>query len=322
MKKTGKKIIVALFAFMCVALCGALWVVVKYGPYFNFYIAPPSTQKYVQIALDAMGNGIYANGEEWEAKKASVLEEAKNRRDYADTYDLLNEALAVAGGKHSMLVVPEDGETDAASAEQEIPTVTMDEQGIMYVKLPGFLGTDGAQQYADTVVGYVKENPERIKGVIVDLRDNTGGNLGPMVAALSPFLPDGELLSFRIMGSDRPVVLSEGTVTGGGSNLTVEAVKVSEVPVAILQNEWTASSGEAALLAFRGLDYAKTFGEPTAGYCSCNMTYSLYDGAIMQLTVGSNVARTGQEFCEDPIVPDVESETPQESAKEWILGNK
>ena len=209
-------------------------------------------------------------------------------------------------------------DSSAEVTEQENPTVSMDGQGIMYVKLPGFLGTDGAQQYADTVVAYVKENQEQINGVIIDLQDNTGGNLGPMLAALSPFLPDGQLLAFRIMGKDHPVTLSNGSVIGGGYNITVDPVKVLNIPIAIVQNERTASSGEAVLLAFRGLDYVQTFGEASAGYCSCNTVFYLYDGAMMQLTIGSDVARTGEVFCEEPIMPDMESEIPIESARQWI----
>lgn len=77
----------------------------------------------------------------------------------------------------------------------------------------------------------------------------------------------------RIKGKDTPVTLSGGTVNGGGSNVTVDSVKISDVPAAILQNEQTASSGEVALLAFRGRDYTLTFGEASASYCCCNMVF-------------------------------------------------
>ena len=139
-----------------------------------------------------------------------------------------------------------------------------------------------------------------------------------MLGAMSPFLPDGQLLSFRIRDYEQAVKLSEGTVTGGGSNMKVTPVKVTSIPIAILQNEWTASSAEAVLLAFRGLENVQTFGKPSAGYCSCNTVFYLYNGAMLQLTVGSNVARTGEEFCENPIAPDIDTETPMKYARDWI----
>ncbi len=317
MSKTNKRLIFCIVLLLALCLWGVFRFLLNRGHYFNIYIFPPSTQRYVEIALEYMDNGIYAEGDAWKAKKADIMKRAKELDDYADTHALLSEALTVAGGKHSTLLTGNDG--GELVSGQDNPRVNIDADGILYVKLPGFVGTNGAQKYADTVIDFVEENEDEIRGVIIDLQDNTGGNLGPMLAAVSPFLPEGELLSFRIKDKMQPVKLSDGSVTGGGSNMTVDEEQIVNVPVAILQNEWTASSGEATLLAFRGLKYAKTFGKASAGYCSCNTVYYLYDGTTMQLTIGSNVARTGEEFCEDPIAPDVETETPLEVAEKWIL---
>ena len=42
------------------------------------------------------------------------------------------------------------------------------------------------------------------------------------------------------------------------------------------------------------------------------------DGAQLVLTTGCDVARTGEVFCDDPIVPDVLTSCPLEEAVEWI----
>lgn len=91
-----------------------------------------------------------------------------------------------------------------------------------------------------------------------------------------------------------------------------------ECPVAILTNEWTGSSGEAVLLCFRGLDNVRVFGSPTAGYASSNQPFTMSDGATMWLTTGCDVARTGETFCDDPIDPDVTTETPMQDALAWL----
>jgi C-terminal processing protease CtpA/Prc len=83
----------------------------------------------------------------------------------------------------------------------------------------------------------------------------------------------------------------------------------------------TASSGEAVLLCFKGMDQVRFFGSDTAGYCSVNNVRTLYDGARIQLTVGSDVDRTGRIYCEDPIPPDVVTDRPAEDAAAWILQN-
>ena len=87
----------------------------------------------------------------------------------------------------------------------------------------------------------------------------------------------------------------------------------------VFQNGLTASSGEATLLCFKGLENVRFFGCDTAGYCSTNTIKRLYDGAMIQLTIGCDVDRTGRKYCEDPIAPDVYTDDPIGDATEWIL---
>jgi hypothetical protein len=42
------------------------------------------------------------------------------------------------------------------------------------------------------------------------------------------------------------------------------------------------------------------------------------DGSSLVLTTGCDVARTGEAFCDDPIAPDVSTETPLEDALAWL----
>lgn len=49
-----------------------------------------------------------------------------------------------------------------------------------------------------------------------------------------------------------------------------------------------------------------------------NQPFTLSDGAQLVLTTGCDVARTGEVFCDDPIGPDVLTQTPLEDALNWI----
>jgi len=55
-----------------------------------------------------------------------------------------------------------------------------------------------------------------------------------------------------------------------------------------------------------------------AGYASANLSFPMADGYTLLITTGCDVARTGEVFCDDPIAPDVETETPLEDAVAWI----
>lgn len=312
MIKNILRILTIVFLTGIVAIGG----IYKYGPNFNIYLVPPSTEQYVASALNIMNQGIYAFGEEWQVVKKDALERAKNCSTYKDTYDILNNAIKVAGGKHSCIVT--QAESDTIVEEQKLPTVNF-KDGLFYVKLPAYATVSNqSTAYTATVIDEIKAHQSNIHGVIIDLRDNTGGDMGPMLAAVSPFLPDGTLMRFRIENNYWDVVLSKGTISGGGTTTSVEDIGMIDVPIAILQNEYTASAGEATLICFMDLENVMTFGMPSAGYCSMNMVYYLYDGVYMQLTVGVDESISGQEYCDKPIMPDITTNSPLEDAIKWL----
>jgi len=267
-------------------------------------------QRYVHKAIGIMDkNGLYAEGHQWDSTKKAVLKSAPGTMENA--YSFVNEALKVAGGKHSFLY-PANRVDEDNLREWEMPSVSILDNNVALVKLPPFHGNkEEGLKYANTVIEGV---PDDISGIIIDLRGNVGGNMYPMIAAVHRFIPEGnDMLRFktrkRISWISRSYVLS-----GAG----VAEKSYLDCPVAILTDSLTASSGEATLLCFRGLKNVKTFGNPTAGYASSNSPYSMPDGSSLVLTTGCDVARTNEEFCDDPIAPDIISEDPVASAFLWI----
>lgn len=315
MKK--KKIILIPLIIVILLLGVGLLGVKKFGPMFGFYLVPPSAEDYVDEALLFMNNGIYAKDEAWPEAQKKAREKTKGAKSYEETYEALREAAKVAGGKHSTIMTNEMQEESIAS--QTLPGVNF-EDGILYILLPPYEYKSAKEsEYTDIVISAVKEHMNEIKGVIVDLRDNIGGGMYPMLAAISPFIPDGLLFQFKSDYYTSSVELNAGVITQNKNTLiTVEDLDVLDIPVAVLQNEWTASSGEATLISFKGLPNVKTFGCASAGYCSANQVYSLYDGAELVLTVSKDVDRLGNEYCEDPIEPDFVTDSPLEDAYNWL----
>ena len=87
--------------------------------------------------------------------------------------------------------------------------------------------------------------------------------------------------SFVSQGSTSDVTLKDGAIKGGGTPTSVGQRDKLDAPVAVLTSQTTASSGEQALLAFRGLDRTRVFGQATAGYASINQNFPLYTGRTM-----------------------------------------
>lgn len=265
-------------------------------------------EQYVKKAVRLMDrHGLFATGEPWKAAKAEAL--AAKPATMEEAHAVVCKALEVAGGKHSF-IMPADMVTVNVTSEWEMPSVEL-RDGIAVIYLPPFSGNDDeGRRYVQTVLDAL---PDTLSGAVIDLRGNSGGNMYPMIAAVHRFLPDN-LLRFRNRKNSMPVdndyILN---VVGIARQAMIDC------PVAILTNELTASSGEATLLCFRGLQNVRVFGTPTAGYASSNVPYPMPDGSQLVLTVGSDVARTGEEFCDDPIVPDSLTESPMEEAIAWLL---
>ena len=323
-KSKNKKLRIALGICipLIIIIAAALAVVMKYGPTFGFYLVPPSAETYGKNALSTIDkNGIFAGNDEWKSTYNECLKMIENAKSYDDTYDAIRKALSVGGGKHSMLMTKSESQDTTESYDEVLPTVSLDGD-IAIIKLPDFLGTaEAGQKYAKVAEDFIHENRDKIKGVVLDLRGNTGGDMGPMATAVSSLLPDGELVYYHYRSYDVPVTLKSGVVSNagtGGKSLYPE--EKLNVPVAILTDDMTASSGEALTLCFRGLENTRTFGAPTAGYTSVNMLYNMYDGAQMYLTVAFDKARTGEIFKETPIEPDVATDSPLEAALEWLRG--
>ena len=271
-------------------------------------------ETYVRDAIQQMDRkGLYAEGEEWEAMKKGALSQEPETLEEAQ--EIINKAAKVAGGKHSYLMPANKAQAREKRSNEEVsPSVTMIEDSICMIHLPAFAGDDeNCLRYARTALDSI---PDTVKGLCIDLRGNHGGNMYPMIAAVHRFLPDDIFLKFKMRRRFQSVMPINKEFVAKIVGIDIEP-RIN-CPVAILTDEATASSGEAVLLSFRGLDNARVFGSPTAGYASANESIIFYNGSILALTVSCDIARTGEVFCDDPIVPDVETGSPEEDAISWL----
>ena len=271
----------------------------------------PNTS-YVKKAIRIMDkNGIYAQGPEWEKAKKGAL--TTRPSSFEEAQEIVLQAGKVAGGKHTFLMTADEVKEND-TVDWKMPTVELLERGIAVIKLPQFMGnSEDRIRYANTVLNAL---PNILRGVIIDLRGNRGGNMYPMIAAVHRFLPDDVILQLRTRRNNMKINVAYVMKVAG-----VAQQAPIDCPVALLTDEWTGSSGEAVLLCFRGLKNARTFGAPTAGYASCNQPFSLPGGSQLILTTGEDVARTEEAFCDDPIDPDVLTEMPLEDALVWFNDN-
>lgn len=326
-----KKILIGCSGLVLSLVLVAAVVLYIWGPTYGaailgrpIFVLPPTPERYAAVVLDmAQQRGVYAASPEFERARAAAKEAAEQADGSDEIHDELNLALIAAGGKHSRLLNPgEMREYLATSGEQ--PSVTLDSR-IAVATVPAHRLEDDSQAYADTLAHGIEEAAgQGACGVVVDLRGNTGGDMGPMLAGLSALLPDGQAMSFVDRHSEQPVMIEGNSVRGGGSAVAVGGVGKHDLPVAVLVDEMTGSSGEMIMLAFRGLDKARSFGSPTAGYTTGNVVVTMPDQAQMMLTVAQVKDRTGQIHNDTPIEPDevVTGDDALEDAGNWLTAQR
>jgi len=318
---TAKKVLTTIAAVFGVLLIAAGAVAYVYGPTVTAmftgtakFMGTDTPKRYTSTVLDLAEQGIYADSPEFSEASTKAREAAKQADSLDDIRPLLNDAVQAAGGKHSRLIDP-DVEQEYAELESK-PAAVERNGDIAWATVPGVGRHDDGQHYADTLAkGLTAARDSGACGAVVDLRGNDGGDMGPMLAGVSPLLPDGTALEFVSNAYSSPVTIEGNGVRGGGSPTTTSGGKW-DAPVAVLVDGDTASSAEATMLAFRGLDNSRSFGAPTAGYASANMVYDFPDGSALMLTIAKDKARTGEIFSEDPIQPDEPGD--EDAALGWL----
>jgi carboxyl-terminal processing protease len=260
------------------------------------------------------------------------------------------DSLHRVGDRHSHLlrfVTPSAPSSELTQAGKLLkPNVKYLGDGIGYVVVPGFQDVDKLMMdlYAIGLQGMIKvlDTKQTIKGWVVDLRDNSGGNLYPMLAGLGPILGDGVQI-YDLVGDTIP--FSATTYDHGhvyekkyGTNREFRGTQVdvrryyrvqdTDVAVAVLINHGTASSGEAALIALLGLKHVRTFGSTTNGLTTGHKYFDLPDRTRIYIT-RSTIADRNRHNYVDAIKPDVEiywkpgtSDIVLERALLWLKNGK
>lgn len=267
---------------------------------------------YLEEALDIMQNkSLHRASIDWEMLRESAFKIAEHAQTPADTYDAIRYALGELGDHHSHFLTPEHFTQQQQLTMNDIPQprakLLLDKLG--FVAIGGFAGRDG-DKYATAVQQLIRDiDAQEPCGWIVDLRENDGGGIGPMLAGLGPILGEGEVgASVDVDGSKEIWSYQNGQAMADGQVFTqvhgpAYKLRASSPPVAVLTGMKTASAGEAMVVAFRGRPNTRSFGLYTAGVPTGNAGYLLRDGALIALTVAVFADRTGQTY-DDRIYPD------------------
>ena len=156
------------------------------------------------------------------------------------------------------------------------------EKDVAYLKLNQF-GENTAAEW-DKAVDEIKNKwlEKKIKGLILDLRDNPGGYLEGSVYLASEFIPEGKL-----------VVRQESTTTENKDYNSMRTGNLLDIPMVVLINKGSASASEILSGALRDYGRATLVGEKTFGKGSVQEALELKDGAGLHITVAKWILPKG-----------------------------
>jgi carboxyl-terminal processing protease len=185
-----------------------------------------------------------------------------------------------------------------ATREVTIIRAVINLVSVTWAQLPGSTFIDlrisafskGASNELDSALASIKATGAT--GIVLDLRDNPGGLLDEAIAVSSRFLQSGNVLKEKdINGNITAVPVTKG-------------VAVTELPLAVLVNQGTASAAEIVSGALQDAGRAKLVGETTFGTGTVLNQFGLPDGSAVLLAVQEWLTPSGKTIWHLGLTPD------------------
>jgi len=212
-----------------------------------------------------------------------------------DRDQLLAQLEGESGSSVEMIVRAQDEaprSLELVRSDIEVPDVEIEhpEEGVAYVRISHFSPAVVAQ--LDSAITSLEDDPPT--GLVIDLRDNPGGDIDSLRAVAGRFL-DGPVWIEVNHGGEQ----IERTADGSGA----PSMKSPE-RIAVLVNGGTASAAEMLAGALRAGVDAVLVGDTTYGQGAIQVLHPLSDESLVRLTVAHWTTPDGEEVDGVGLAPD------------------
>lgn len=175
-----------------------------------------------------------------------------------------------------------------------------------YVRIPG--NNDFAFKKVDSISSDIAchinaVNSSKIKGWIIDLRTNTGGNMYPILLGLKGFLGNNTLIGgFRNAKNENTgnweiknneLYIDDNLLK---STFTINSAIPDGIPIVVLTSYYTASAGEMTVITFKGRKNTYFAGEPTANYTTAVIGFKINSFSGINLSTDYVVDRNSNVY--------------------------
>ncbi|MBR5930963.1 MAG: S41 family peptidase [Lachnospiraceae bacterium] len=244
--------------------------------------------------------------EEADIHPMDVIIEAAGERNFAD----LDALVALVRGEEGTtidLVVLRDGEEIPITVQRrKIVTPSIEskmlDDHIGYIAISEF-DRATVTQFNDAITELEEAGMEAL---IIDVRDNPGGDYDSVVAMADRVLPKGTIITTK---NKQGTVKEE--VSDDEHQLTI--------PMVVLVNANTASAAELFSGAIQDYGLADIVGQQTYGKGVVQSIYRLNDGSGMKFTTETYYTPSGRSVDGEGVIPDYEVELPDEVYEDGIV---
>jgi len=288
-----------------------------------------------EAAEKAQRLAYYADRVDWKEAVAQAKRQVRDPKALDEAYPAIDAMLHQLRDGHSFLLRPDRAKALLDNtAVDDIVVESSDLGDVVTVAVPTFAGmtSERERSYATRLHAVFERNTGAPAcGWVVDLRQNQGGNMFPMLAGLAPLIGTDNLGAFVSRSGEARPWPTQHIYTDTRLDISrFEAPDLRSAPVAVITGFYTMSSGEAVAIAFRGRPNTRSFGEPTAGKSTANQGERLSDGSMLLVTAALMADRNGVLYGV-PIQPDERVDarigtTPEDdralaSATAWLRKN-
>lgn len=166
----------------------------------------------------------------------------------------------------------------------DIPQNTVDAAYMLtneigYIKVSKF----GRTSHMELLKALAELNQKKCKGLIIDLRGNTGGYMEAAIRMVNEFLPEGKLIVYT---QGRKYPRSEEFANGTGS--------CQKIPLIVLVDEGSASASEIFTGAIQDNDRGTIVGRRSFGKGLVQQPIDFSDGSAIRLTIARYYTPSGR----------------------------
>lgn len=268
-------------------------------------------------------NSLYKTYVDWSSLKTKLFNHIDTVQSYEDLIPRIRYIFQTIGDNHGALILKGKwiGKNEKPPITIRKPLEDQLRKGVPklkikvfekkfgYILIPGNNIGDNTETIAQAIQdSFCNLNSRSLKGIIVDLRLNKGGNVFPMLVGLHQLIGNG-MISTLVDENNKikdKWFLKNGSYYQDSTKVAIVKSKCGisqNLKVVVLLSQITASAGEDLAIAFRGRPNTMFIGEKTYGLTTANSTYKI-NGEILVLSTSFLADRKGNIY-KDGVKPDI-----------------